>query len=464
MKYFETKIKQVTKNIFLTSEGDKIYAEHSNFAVTDDTVLVKTNNNKFFVHKIIERTNDPKHGVVFFNKKKNSYCIKPFGEYITYYIDEKFVIGSIVEFVFGDYDKKNKRFCAEIVSEYTGKKDYLAFKIDSVLNKSFTEQVLLESESLIFNTDKNRIDFSSDDFVTFDSLETAYSFEATSYGSRVKIAVPDVPSILRGNTKTDHSAYLRGFRYNINDTIYPLLPTNLTEKLYLYEKTDRNVICLIINFNRNDEVINYCFSKASINVKKNNINKNAVNDPGDIYYSFLNRLLVIGNKQGEYENDISSLWNKISNRLVYQFLYKNEQIVYSFINNEYILSNSSESSMPFTNPLSSYMDILTSRIISNSLVDKPTILADISKDCEYMNEKLKEKKELENIVKTVKDISKLKGKKIYGVVVKVTPSYSVVHTNSNIEGVIYSKLRVDQKVDMMIDQDNSFDKLIFKIV
>ena len=246
-KYFETRIKQVTRNIFLTTEGYKIYSEHSKFAVNGDIVLVKynANNNKYYVHKIIEKTNELKHGVVFYNKKKNTYCIKPFSEYTTYYIDNdvKYETGTVVEFIYSHYNKTKKCFIADVISEYDKNIDHTNFKI-AQYQKPFSEKVLNENKNLQYAVDKNRVDLSTDIFITLDgNRHNAYSFESTSYGYRMKISIPDI-SIIKASTYTNNDAYQKGFSV-VLDKIYGILPDYIND----YILNSNNVLCLIINMN-----------------------------------------------------------------------------------------------------------------------------------------------------------------------------------------------------------------------
>ncbi len=460
-KYFETCIKQVTRNIFLTTEGYKIYSENSNFAVDGDKILAKynPNNNKYYVHKILEKSSDIKYGVVFYNKNKKSYCIKPFSEYTTYYLDttEHIINGTILEFTYSHYDKKRKVFVADIITEFDKNTDATSFKLMQY-KKDFNEKVL--NEILHYQQDKNRVDLTSDNFIAFDNDNdsiNAYSFESTSYGCRIKITIPDI-SLIKASTYTNNEAYQRGFGVVLDKT-YNILPNHLCD----YITHSNNVLCLIINMNHLYETINYCFVKASINIKKrfNNIEEylKEMDDKNSKYYTFLNNMCIACKTNKEL---LHNRLNDIANTLAGEFISQNNVPFIGFKDKKF---DTTSRYATITDPLSSYISIMNNRIIHNIIMDKQIGIADIENDCDIMNALYRKSKDAEVWFVNKNNINKLKNTPILkGVVIKNDSNCSEILVNNDISGIIYKNIKIGKYVNVSLDIENSLDKIVFKII
>lgn len=467
-KYFETCIKQVTRNIFLTTEGYKIYSENSNFAVDGDKILAKYNhnNNKYYVHKILEKSNDIKYGTVFYNKTKKSYCIKPFSEYTTYYLDDTNHIqnGTILEFTYSHYDKKRKVFIADVITEFDKNTDATIFKL-SPYKKEFNDKALKEISQLHYHQDKNRVDLSSDNFILFDSNDlnnNAYSFESTSYGYRMKISIPDI-SLIKASTYTNHEAYQRGFSTYL-DKNYGILHESLNN----YIIDSNNVLCLIINMNHLYETINYCFVKAIIDIKKRfseNEYLSEMKNKNSEYYAFLNNMCVAAKCVDDDDKKyLSHKWNDIANKLAGEFISQNN-IPFIGYDKQTNLFNTDSIYSTVTDPLSSYISIMNNRIIHNIIMDKQIGIADIENDCSVMNALYHKSKDTENWFYTNKQKDVLKSlSNLKGVVTKNNKSYSEITVNNDITGIIYKDIKVGKYLNICLDVENSLDKIVFKII
>ncbi len=461
LKYFETYIKQVTRNIFLTTEGYKIYSENSNFAVDGDKILAKynINNNKYYVHKILEKSNDIKYGVVFYNKKKKSYCIRPFSEYTTYYLDttEHISNGTILEFTYSHYDKKRKVFVADIITEFDKNTDATSFKL-MPYKKEFNEKVINEVSNLSYTQDKNRVDLTSDNFISFENITNAYSFESTSYGYRLKITIPDI-SLIKASTYTNNDAYQRGFGV-VLDKMYNIIPDALSN----YIVDSNNVLCLIINMNHLYETINYCFVKAVIDIKKrftNDVYLTEIDNKFSKYYAFLNNMCIACKIDKQL---LPQRLNDIANTLAGKFISQNN-ILFIGYNKETDMFDTTSMYATITDPLSSYISIMNNRILHNIIMDKQIGIADIENDCDIMNALYRKSKDTENWFKNKTIINKLKNVSVMkGIVTKNDSVGSIISISDDISGIIFKNIKVGKYINVCLDIENSLDKIVFKIV
>lgn len=273
-------------------------------ALNNDKILVKLKNETVYIQKILERSCERLIGKII--KNNNISFIKVWNfSYENFLCLENFENDDIVEFEFRSWNKKEKSPVAGNVKKINLSKDKELLIKHNITN-IFDKRIISEAERLeIENIIDNRIDLTHLNVFSIDpenctDVDDALSYEDTQFGYRIGVHIADVTAFVQTGSLIDMEAYKRSFTvyhplYNV-----PLLPYKLSYNLCsLKENKERLAVSLMINFDREWNVVDYYVFRSKIKNKKRfsyNQAEQAKNDPTNDYYNILNTLYTVGNK------------------------------------------------------------------------------------------------------------------------------------------------------------------------
>jgi ribonuclease R len=291
----------------------KIGTKFLNHALPADKVLIKIKdgNKHGFVQKVIERNQATITGQIQITAKHA--FVKPWNAeynrdfYIAKeHIGEKTKDGDIVEIQILNFPKNSKSPTAKVIKTlFKATSDqYMMHRMN--LPTKFPEDVLQEVNEINPNRDySDRIDLRHLNVISIDpqgskDLDDALSLENTGNGYRVGIHIADVTAWLKTGTKLDQEAYKRGTSIYMPSTCIPMLPPTLSYDLCsLLPNKDRLAVSVMINFDREWNVMDYYIFRSVINNRKQftyeEAEEHRTNSNSD-YYSDLNMLYMVGQK------------------------------------------------------------------------------------------------------------------------------------------------------------------------
>jgi ribonuclease R len=291
----------------------KIGAKFLNHALPADKVLIKVKGESKhgFVQKVIERNKAVLTGQIqilakhAFVKPWNSEYTKDF--YIPKeHIGDKTKDGDIVEIQIVDFPKTTKSPTAKVLkSLFKASSDqYMMHRMK--LPTKFPEAVLQEVNEINPNRDySDRIDLRHLNVFSIDpqgskDLDDALSIENTGNGYRVGIHIADVTAWLKTGSKLDQEAHKRGCSIYMPSSCIPMLPPTLSYDLCsLLANRDRLAVSIMINFDREWNLMDYYIFRSVINNRHQFTYEEAEKqrtDSNSEYYSDLNMLYVVGQK------------------------------------------------------------------------------------------------------------------------------------------------------------------------
>lgn len=156
-------------------------------------------------------------------------------------------------------------------------KDENLLLIEYDVPQNFSQDALKEIEDINIDIDNEyikRIDltdiftFSIDDIDTAD-IDDAISYQKKDNGFCIGIHIADVSHFIPQKTKLDNEALKRATSLYLPDRKINMIPTKLSEDLCsLVENKERLAISILINFDSNNEIIDYKICESIIKVDK----------------------------------------------------------------------------------------------------------------------------------------------------------------------------------------------------
>ena len=253
--------------------------------------------------------------------------------------------------------------------------DMLSIIKEYNLPYEFPRQVLDEAKSIEKEIDikniKNRKDFREETIFTIDGedakdLDDAISVEKTKYETYIlKVHIADVSHYVKKDSFLDREAILRGTSVYMLDRVIPMLPKELSNGICsLNEGKDRYTLSVIIEIDKNGNVISSEITKGIINVTKR-MSYNMVQELLDLedkfevreelkayiqyieHFKLMEELaLILENKRKEqgyldlnipeskvtldengYAIDVEKYETKFSNMIIEQFMLKANEVV-----------------------------------------------------------------------------------------------------------------------------------------
>jgi ribonuclease R len=290
----------------------KVGSKYTHQALPGDKVLIKVKNGKYgFVQKIQQRNQAILTGQINFTK--DFAFVKPWSpEYNKdFYIHKEHIgentkDGDIVEIQIVDFPKVSKSPVAKVIKTLfkASSEQYLIHRLN--LPTKFPDDVMQEVSQINTNRDySDRIDLRHLNIFSIDphdakDLDDALSLENTGNGYRVGIHIADVTAWVKPGTKLDQEAYKRGTSIYLPTTCIPMIPTNLSNGVCsLLPNEDRLAVSVMINFDREWNLMDYYIFRSVINNKKQFTYEEAEehrNDSNSDYYSDINMLHLMGQK------------------------------------------------------------------------------------------------------------------------------------------------------------------------
>ena len=282
------KIEGVTEEIYISKsntkgalDGDKLIIE------IIDNETTKNNHKEGKVVKILSHEKNTIVGT-FTNSKNFGFVVpdnKNFGTDI--FISKKNINkaknNDKVVVKITKYPEKNKNAEGEIV-EILGNinqagVDMLSLIKDYNLPYEFPEDVIKEAEAISMQIDEKEIakrtDFRNEEIFTIDGedakdLDDAVYVKKLDNGNyELGVHIADVSYYVKENSKLDKEAIVRGTSIYMLDRVIPMLPKELSNGICsLNQKEDRLTISVIMEINKEGQVISSNIVKGIINVTK----------------------------------------------------------------------------------------------------------------------------------------------------------------------------------------------------
>lgn len=361
-KYFEGVLNTKNQTVSYNNETFKI-VKYFNKALDNDIVLCKRANNNIYIQKIIKRSTQLYNGKII-NNKIYSYYHKD-----TFLLNKEYKNGNCI-FKINDYtdyldiDIKDYINIPDFILEYD-----IPYNFDNCIN---------ELSSIVSLHD--RIDLTH--LTTLSSnINNAISFENTMYGYRIYVHIADIISYINPGSNIDLQAHKRAVNFKLNNYINFLYPKKIKDLCGFEKNKDVNAITLILNFDREWNIIDNYIIRSTVNVNDNNISNNINNE----YYNIISTLTTIGNKllKNKCSSNVIDTWMDICNHYMSKRI--NGNGIY-LNNNKY---SSSGKYIPFTEPFNNYIDNINLRLLMNAINNKPLSI-NINNICTNIN-KIKKK-------------------------------------------------------------------------
>lgn len=302
------------------SENQEIYISKSNTknALNGDSVLVEILDGVEIkehlegrIVKIIKHEKDTLVGV--FTKSRNfGFVVPDDRKFGTDIFISKSNIGKarnnekvVVKIL--KYPEKGKNAEGKII-EVLGKVNQAGVDMLSLIKEyklpyEFTEQVILEAKSIKEEISKkdipNRLDLRNEEIFTIDG-EDAKDLDDAIYVKKLEnrnyelgVHIADVSYYVKEDSKLDKEAIIRGTSIYMLDRVIPMLPKELSNGICsLNEGKDRLTISVIMEINKEGQVISSDIQKSIINVTKR------------MTYTNISKILKYANKEKVSKDDI----------------------------------------------------------------------------------------------------------------------------------------------------------------
>ena len=271
-----------------------ISKEYTNGALDGDEVLVKIieeqskkGHQEGKIIKVIKHERDKIVGV--FQKSKNFGFVVPDDKKINtdIYIPKKNskkvknkqkVVVQITKYAQGN--KKAEGVIIEVLGSVNqAGVDMLSLVKEYNLPYEFPENVINEAKAIKQEISKkdipNRLDLRKKEIFTIDGedakdLDDAVAVEKLKNGNYLlNVSIADVSYYVKENSKLDKEAILRGTSIYMLDRVIPMLPKELSNGICsLNQKNDRFAITVLMEINKNGEVVSSDVQKSIINVTR----------------------------------------------------------------------------------------------------------------------------------------------------------------------------------------------------
>ncbi len=271
-----------------------ISKEHTNGALYGDEVLVKIieeqskkGHQEGKIINVIKHERDKIVGV--FQKSKNFGFVVPDDKKINtdIYIPKKNskkvknkqkVVVQITKYAQGN--KKAEGVIIEVLGSVNqAGVDMLSLVKEYNLPYEFPENVINEAKAIKQEISKkdipNRLDLRKKEIFTIDGedakdLDDAVAVEKLKNGNYLlNVSIADVSYYVKENSKLDKEAILRGTSIYMLDRVIPMLPKELSNGICsLNQKNDRFAITVLMEINKNGEVVSSDVQKSIINVTR----------------------------------------------------------------------------------------------------------------------------------------------------------------------------------------------------
>ena len=251
----------------------------------------KTKTNYFSAELIKPINNFSKRILGISNFRENKIFINPTDSFFDYPINlinnqnTNFEENQIIELEIPIKNKNNDLLLSNIKKTY-GNIDrsdlfsYLSIK-EFGLPEKFPDSVMNEINNLKRKKSLHEIDLTNIPFITIDPV-TAKDRDDAIFANFPKslnndkvfcelwVAIADVSSFFEIQTNIDNEALSRGNSTYLQDTVIPMLPEELSNKLCsLDENVIRYAVTLKVNFDKNGNKLEHKFFKSKIRVKYN---------------------------------------------------------------------------------------------------------------------------------------------------------------------------------------------------
>ena len=283
------KIKGVSEEIYISKnntkgalDGDKVVIE-----ITDNNDKAKSYHKEGKVVKILSHEKDTIVGT-FTNSKNFGFVVpdnKNFGTDI--FISKKNINkaknNDKVVVKITKYPEKGKNAEGEIV-EILGNINQAGVDMLSLIKEynlpyEFQEDVIKEAKAIPMQIDEKEInkrtDFRNEEIFTIDGedakdLDDAVQVKKLESGNyELGVHIADVSHYVKENSKLDKEAIVRGTSIYMLDRVIPMLPKELSNGICsLNQKEDRLSLSVIMEINKDGQVISSNIVKGIINVTK----------------------------------------------------------------------------------------------------------------------------------------------------------------------------------------------------
>ena len=251
----------------------------------------KTKTNYFSAELIKPINNFSKRILGISNLRENKIFINPTDSFFDYPINlinnqnTNFKENQIIELEIPIKNKNNDLLLSNIKKTYgdTNRSDlfsYLSIK-EFGLPEKFPDSVMNEINNLKRKKSLHEIDLTNIPFITIDPV-TAKDRDDAIFANfpnslnndkvfcELWVAIADVSSFFEIQTSIDNEALSRGNSTYLQDTVIPMLPEELSNKLCsLDENLTRYAVTLKVNFDKNGNKLEHKFFKSKIRVKYN---------------------------------------------------------------------------------------------------------------------------------------------------------------------------------------------------
>ena len=251
----------------------------------------KTKTNYFSAELIKPINNFSKRILGISNLRENKIFINPTDSFFDYPINlinnqnTNFKENQIIELEIPIKNKNNDLLLSNIKKTYgnTDRSDlfsYLSIK-EFGLPEKFPDSVMNEINNLKRKKSLHEIDLTNIPFITIDPV-TAKDRDDAIFANfpnslnndkvfcELWVAIADVSSFFEIQTSIDNEALSRGNSTYLQDTVIPMLPEELSNKLCsLDENVIRYAVTLKVNFDKNGNKLEHKFFKSKIRVKYN---------------------------------------------------------------------------------------------------------------------------------------------------------------------------------------------------
>lgn len=359
------------------------YLENTDILIKNKNLLDSINGDKVLIHliddslgkviKVLKRNTDRVIGTIIKNK------FVPHDKRLNLEITinkkelNKLVDGSIVLIKLNKLNKTNK-YLGTLIN-YIGHVndpgiDILTIAYEHNINYEFSHSTINELNTIpskVLEEEKvNRTDLTNEFVVTIDGVNTKDIDDAISLTKekdvyKLGVHIADVSHYVKRNSPIYKDAFNRGNSYYLADKVIPMIPFKLSNGICsLNENLDRLAISVMMDIDKEGNIIKFDIFKSVINVKRKmnyeHINEVIKNKKEDQNIGFINNLLdlskilkkklikngylnfyseemeIVQDKQGKCI-DVLKRVNNEAEEIIEQFMIVTNEVVSSFISN-----------------------------------------------------------------------------------------------------------------------------------